>query len=435
MSTSTTAIVQKTPLQQLHDLPIFRLSLGSKELFHSNFLEYLCDVDKGSFINMINAIFDKAVLADQGVKYCLSREKENFDICVYHTKDNKTYYDLIIENKVKSIPYKEQLVKYVEKNKTKRKKGDQSKTYYLLLSLAKNFPDRGDGDTINVPYEIKKNDKVIRSGDASWRVLDYGRLKTVIEAQKGWMTKPFVAEYCEFIGCLDLLGDRILANMKNEFLFHDVAEFRNERLHDLYLKIRCNKFLLDLKAQLRKDIPDVTIPIEFSAHDEIRKRNVGIYLNANIFSGAGQAAAFIYEGSKEEKAGGFGDIFEIVVQGDQYRHGINRYQTEKHQKENKEEQQKLLAMWNSLTENPETFSAQFLTRILDKDPHKQRGEKPFNSYNNDYVYKYLKIQTERDDSSSKKKRSVYQLTPDVATLLLKMKEDIIITARNLGVIP
>ena len=69
MSTSTTAIVQKTPLQQLHGLPIFRLSLGSKELFHSNFLEYLWDVDKGSFIKMINAVFGKAVLANQGVKY------------------------------------------------------------------------------------------------------------------------------------------------------------------------------------------------------------------------------------------------------------------------------------------------------------------------------------------------------------------------------
>ena len=343
---------------------------------------------------------------------------------------------MIIENKVKSIPYKEQLVKYVEKVEAKREKGGQSKTYYLLLSLAKNFPDRGDDDTIVVPYEIKKNDKVIRSGDASWRVIDYGRLKTAIEAPNSWMKEPFVKEYCEFIGCLDLLGDKILANMSNEYLFHDVADFRKERLHDLYIKIRCNKCLRDLKGMLREDIPDQTIPIEFSAHDEIRKRNVkGIFLNANIFSGVGQAAAFIYEGPRTDKTGGYGDIYEIVVQGDQYRHGINRYQTEKHQKGNKDEQQKLFAMWNSLTENPETFSSQFLTRILDKAPHKQRGEKPFNSYNNDYVYKYLKIQTERDDSPSKKKRSGYQLTPDVATLLAAMKNDIITVARNLGVIP
>ena len=431
MSTPTTATVQKTPLQQLHGLPIFRLSLGSKELFHSNFLEYLWDVDKGSFIKMINTVFGKAVLANQGVKYCLSREKENFDICVYHTKDNKpegkTYYDLIIENKVKSIPYKEQLVKYVEKVEAKREKGGQSKTYYLLLSLAKNFPDRGDDDTIVVPYEIKKNDKVFRSGDASWRVIDYGRLKTAIEAPNAWMNEPFVKEYCEFIGCLDLLGDKILTNMSNEYLFHDVSDFRKERLHDLYIKIRCNKFLLDLKGMLREDIPGQNTPIEFSAHEEIRKRNVkGIYLNANIFSGAGQAAAFIYEGPRADKAEGYGDIYEIVVQGDQYRHGINRYQTEKHQKGNIEEQKKLQAMWNDLTADPTTFSSQFLTRILDKDPHKQRGEKPFNSYNNDYVYKYIKIQTEREKSG-------YQF--NVASLLAAMKKDIINVARRLGVIP
>ena len=428
MSTSTTATVQKTPLQQLHDLAIFRLSLGSKELFHSNFLEYLWDCSDSCFKEMIRSVCGESVLAEKGAQYCLSREKENFDICVYHTKDNKTYYDLIIENKVKSIPYKGQLVKYVEKVEAKRKKGDQFKTHYLLLSLAKHFPDRGDGDTI-----------VVKNGQASWKVIDFGRLKTVIEAQKGWMTKPFVAKYCEFIGCLDLIGDKILANMLNEYLFHDVADFRKERLHDLYIKIRCNKFLLDLKGMLRKDISDENIPIEFSAHEEIRKRNEkGIYLNANIFSGAGQAAAFIYEEPRKDKAGGYGDIYEIVVQGDQYRHGINRYQTEKHQKGNIEEQKKLQAMWNALTADPTTFSSRFLTQdILGYPPHAQRknSKKEFNSYNNDYVYKYIKIQTERDNSPSKKKRSGYQLTPDVATLLLKMKEDIIITARNLGFIP
>ena len=45
--------------QILHDLrsmPIFKMSLGSKELFHSNFLEYLWDEDTPAFIDMINEL-------------------------------------------------------------------------------------------------------------------------------------------------------------------------------------------------------------------------------------------------------------------------------------------------------------------------------------------------------------------------------------------
>ncbi|MBO4536035.1 MAG: PD-(D/E)XK nuclease family protein [Bacteroidales bacterium] len=424
-------------LKRLHNLPIFRLSLGSKELFHSNFLEYLWDCDKSSFIAMIQTFCGESVLSDKEVEYKISREKENFDICIYHTngRGNKQYYDLIIENKVKSIPYKEQLVKYVEKVEAKRTKKNSHITHYLLLSLAKQFPDKGNGDTIEVSYEIDKRSNEKKSGKASWKVIDYGQLKTAIEAQKGWQDKPFVKEYCEFIGYLDLLGDSILANMGTEFIFHDVADFRKERLHDLYLKIRCNKFLLDLKAMLRKAIPDETIPIEFRAHEEIRKKNEkGIFLNANIFSGAGQAAACIYEGPRNDRTGGYGDIYEIVVQGDQYRHGINQYQVEKHQKGNKDDQKKLAAMWQKLTEDPTTFSSKFLKQdIMGCQMHQQQGEKPFNSYNNDYVYKYVKIRTERpDDSSPKKKRTGYQKDPEVATLLEEMKKDIINTARNLN---
>ena len=44
-------------LKELNGLPIFRMSLGSKELFHSNFLEYLWSVDSDRFKNMINKFY------------------------------------------------------------------------------------------------------------------------------------------------------------------------------------------------------------------------------------------------------------------------------------------------------------------------------------------------------------------------------------------
>ena len=53
----------RTILSQLQSLPIFRLSLGSKELFHSNFLEFLWDIDKNNrvlFIKIINKLLPDA---------------------------------------------------------------------------------------------------------------------------------------------------------------------------------------------------------------------------------------------------------------------------------------------------------------------------------------------------------------------------------------
>ena len=42
-----------TILSNLNGEPMFKMSLGSKELFHSNFLEYLWGVDSNSFKKMI----------------------------------------------------------------------------------------------------------------------------------------------------------------------------------------------------------------------------------------------------------------------------------------------------------------------------------------------------------------------------------------------
>ena len=36
-------------LEELYKNPMFRISLGSKELFHSNFLVFLWDCDKQAF--------------------------------------------------------------------------------------------------------------------------------------------------------------------------------------------------------------------------------------------------------------------------------------------------------------------------------------------------------------------------------------------------
>ena len=71
-------------LKELKKNPIFKMSLGSKELFHSNFLEYINEVNEGLFLSIINRLLPDNSKLPNGIDYKLSRELENFDLCLYH---------------------------------------------------------------------------------------------------------------------------------------------------------------------------------------------------------------------------------------------------------------------------------------------------------------------------------------------------------------
>lgn len=359
-------------LDKLRDLPIFKLSLGSKELFHSNFLEYLWEVNHRLFLNIINRLLPKGEqLLEDG--YELSRELENFDLCLHHDGA----YDLIIENKVKSIPFKEQLKEY-------KVKAEKSLTppRFLLLSLVENFPDCD---------ELKKNENYEEYGH--WHIVHYNQLRDAIEQEKAlWPTtkdRTYIEDYCTFIDLLHQLQQEILKDIEKQSLFIDVETFKKYRLHDLYIKLRISYFLIKLKQRLEAEQVG---PVCFvKNHGDIRGqyKEPGIYLNQNIFRSVGQIAAFIYK-SHDDK----GDIYEIVIQGDQYRHGINSQERGNKTKDKVKSQNHL---WKSIQHRSSEID--FLNNILSggetlpktaKTSKKVQKVGPFNGYNHDYVYRYVK---------------------------------------------
>ena len=115
--------------------PMFKLSLSSKELFHSNFLEWLSNVDQEAFKGLI---LDMAGIEEDYEwpnVWRVKREYNNFDLCVvaynqdqYKNNEDERIDDdddfrilFVIENKVKSIPYKEQLERYTQEAEDKNK--------------------------------------------------------------------------------------------------------------------------------------------------------------------------------------------------------------------------------------------------------------------------------------------------------------------------
>ena len=112
-------------LDALNANPMFRLSMSSLELFHSNFLEWLFDLDHKAFLKCFDLTVTNPTACTIEREYHLGRKKEKqwvTDIAVFKKADDKNEKKkkdaktdknkkliLIIENKIKSTPSKGQL--------------------------------------------------------------------------------------------------------------------------------------------------------------------------------------------------------------------------------------------------------------------------------------------------------------------------------------
>lgn len=367
----------ETKLLKLNELAIFKMSLGSKELFHSNFLEFIWDVNREFFIRIVNLLIkncghtEEIVLQDN---MHLGREKLNFDLCLYTGEEDKPdNYIMIIENKVKSIPSKSQWDNYTKKIKQK------NKPYFILLTLLNEFPDK----------------KEIKEGHI-WDICSYKELKEAIknnlEDVKDANTKMYIEDYCVFIGLMHELSSLIVPDtFKKQSLFpsEEIELFKKSRLHDLYIKLRGLSFLQELKHLIGEDKVMVSSFAGDKLRQKILKHEEGfvpdkVYLNFAIYRSEGQVAAFVFNNKSP-----MGDIYEIVIQGVQYRHGINHYVEDSY---NKIEAQNKI--WDEIHPNGKEFLCnnwKFGDNNIFPDKSSKGRNGAFLGYSNDYIYKYIKI--------------------------------------------
>lgn len=304
-------------LKQFKQNPMYFFSLSSKELFHSNFLEFLFQTDCEKFFKIIDKILgtDFSSAPD---KYVLSREKEKFDICISHKVETKRgkeadCYDLIIENKVKSIPYYTQLEGYQNKADEHNKNLGNPQVKILLLSLVQNFPDKA---------KIEEHYSSI-DGQKIWTIAHYDKLCTLIrrEFSDHPMIGQYVKDYCDFLDLLDALQQSIIDDNATG-LFNNADTYKPYRFHDIYAKLRSALFLMDFKQAIEQEVKKYKMDVKFvdSIHDVIiaEKYAPGIYLHYGINQGVGVADIWIpiWKGNRICK-------YEIVIQGVQYRHGYS----------------------------------------------------------------------------------------------------------------
>ena len=358
-------------LEELYQNPMFRISLGSKELFHSNFLAFLWDCDKQAFLNMINDLLPKdnkinvsELLGKEGLT--IYREKENLDLCICHTENNKECIDIIIENKVKSIPYIEQLDEY-RQTAAKHQDKDSTAVTYILLTLATEFPNKEAIDS-----------------DRKWNIITYDQL---VKALQQYYPKnnieprlqQYVADYTDFINKLSALQ---IVDKFNDEPFHNPAiieAYHKTKLSDLYLKQRGSYFiclLLNKITEAQNNNRLGKIEVKWGAKSQASGKNVVehqnntiIYLASGMNRGKSTITIQIYP--KESQSS-----YALQIEGNQYRHMFI--------------QSGLIAKRSTKVEqylNTMPFFAQDQLPKLIQEDWQGRGD--FNQYQPDCLYKYV----------------------------------------------
>lgn len=318
-------------LDNIKKSPMFNLFLSSKELFHSNFIDWLTN----KYPNQLSKVFSN--LLDKDIKIIKSeRETKNFDL-IFRC-ENK---DVVIENKFKSIIKKDQLYEY------NKKLSDEIR---ILLTLHKSS------------YE----EKICK--ETNWKIITYEEFIKELEKIKlsDEYHNEILKDYCYFVKeIINLFLDK-------NYLEYTIKEMKDEykilkeiRLHDIQQKIIFNDFLVFLESKLKRDNYDYDLGYNFS-------KNISIW---DAFSrGTGLISLNYTIDNKEE--------FRLEIQLQ-----FNLLRTMLIKKNPKDV--KIVGIRTKYFKVIENFSKTKYIREIDELFPK--GEKNYNKYGNNNIYKNVVI--------------------------------------------
>lgn len=348
---------KKECIQTLHNSITFQMSLGSKELFHTNFLQWLSNVDWNRFLSLLHSLtgenefwWEKQICNVEAIpgngpkpfhpdngNIEVRREHNNYDLSIYilvgYSKPRnegearkKWRPVLILENKVKSMPYQEQLDGYAQKAydewEGSHPKG-QAKDWategitFVLLSLF-------DEVLFNHSRIQTENNKNI---NIKWHLCNYLKLSKAISANfnsvRQPMVKDIINDYCTFIEALhnlsqsgdwkvgsgDKYHDKMIKPAEEEVQLR-IADIREKIHHERMLKILIDK--LQTSTILKGRCEHWNKEKEFKDPKGKKHYNTGIVFYETAFSrGSGATQVFVT----------INDVYRLMIQlqGNQYR--------------------------------------------------------------------------------------------------------------------
>ncbi len=210
--------------------PLFNLSLSSKELFHSNFLAWLCEIypeDMGRIFNeYITHKPSDLTINENNVE----REKKNKDLTFQYNDgvdengtDTTKATKVIVELKIKSLPDEKQLEKYY----------DPECQNHLLMSMVK-------------PYFLSE----------TWSFVDYSKFINKLSNIKTHNNyhSELIKDYVEFTSSLCKIIKRSEVVSDKPFLLSTKKKKPLEelRIHDVIYKMRSSQLADKLYKALRE---------------------------------------------------------------------------------------------------------------------------------------------------------------------------------------
>lgn len=292
-------------LQKLKESPMFQLSLGSKELFHSNFLYWLWKAEPDAFWKIMEQ-FDIRISDKDSLE--VKREWKHFDLSIVHVhkkKDTVVFDDVlaVIENKVKSVPRKDQLEEYSKTIAAIDKKGCKK----ILLSLIESDWGKTEGWD-NYSYEKYKDiiKQILDSsivGDTYNRsiITDYyNMIEALATFKKEWTHERFAS-----MRYLDIFDNP------------SINDYKELRINDLRQKMIFSKMFSILEQELGKKLGKENLK-KGKTVEQILSETKTEEIKLAIGFGMTNATGFIdIKVNIENKY-----ILGIQLQGDQYRHYI-----------------------------------------------------------------------------------------------------------------
>ena len=237
-------------VDKLKNNALFKISLGSKELFHSNFIESILSIESPEWRNFSKIFLEFFLDCELEEPFFLdsSREKNHIDIQLdlYDNPEKllrTQKFTIVIENKVKSLPDKDQLEEYYKSYKSTNKDNDK----FILLSLIE-------------PKDFKEKDvkpwifKTYRDLSSSL-LLALKKTENTLPNRNGKISfKDLVEEYIGFITALSDLGQLIDTKKEDSYDFFEGevsgVNLRKLRIHDLALKLKFQQIKSLLKQEL-----------------------------------------------------------------------------------------------------------------------------------------------------------------------------------------
>ena len=296
--------------KKIEKSPMFQLSLGSKELFHTNFLYWLWKAEPKAFWRIMGSF---GIKTDDKGSLVVKREWEHLDLSIVHEtvkkkkgKDVKIVDNIVavIENKVKSIPRIKQLDNY---NKEIEKVNKDNECKKILLALIDPGFDHNEEGWSCFTYEkyrgFIEDCLTIIENDYDRCIIEdyYNMIDTLISFKDEWLREDFSS-----MKYMDIIED---SSVKDDEVF-SVDDYIDLRINDLRHKIIFSKMFSSLEVNLKKHNPET----EIETVTDIFEKNIPLTIGYGMTNATGLIEAKVIINADY--------LLGIQVQGYQYRHFI-----------------------------------------------------------------------------------------------------------------